>query len=254
MTTQRSSDQASSAVEAGEPPLTAPTWGLGEVAWGFVVAQVSGLIVGSVVVAAAGQQSGAIDESALPLWALLLRSPPLWIGFIGLPVWAACRCGNGVRRDFRLAIRAGEVAPAALVGVVAQLVLVPLVSWPLLKLTGSTAGDLSESATTLVDKAATPGAVVLLFVVVVIGAPIAEELFFRGLLLGAIEKRWSMTAGVIGSSAVFGATHFQPLLFPGLATAGLVFALVRARTGRLGPAIVTHMAFNATAVVALLRN
>ncbi len=80
----------------------------------------------------------------------------------------------------------------------------------------------------------------------------AEELFFRGLLMGAIAKRWTMTAAVIGSAAIFGASHFQPLLFPGLATAGLVFAGCVAKTGRLGPAIVAHMAFNATTVIALV--
>jgi hypothetical protein len=56
--------------------------------------------------------------------------------------------------------------------------LVPIVSWPLLKLTGATSDDLAESARSLADKADTPAGIALL-VVVVIGAPIAE-LFFRG--------------------------------------------------------------------------
>lgn len=236
----------------GGADLPEPSWGLGEPAWGFVLAQVSGLILGSAFIALAGQQAASADPDTLPFWALALQAPPLWVGFIAAPVWAARRYGNGVRRDFHVYLRSGDVAPAAAVGVFAQLVLVPLVSWPVLKLTGANTDDLAESARSLVDKADTPAGLVLLFVVVVIGAPIAEELFFRGLLMGAIAKRWSLTAAVIGSSVIFGASHFQPLLFPGLATAGLVFAGCAAKTGRLGPAIVAHMAFNATTVIALV--
>jgi membrane protease YdiL (CAAX protease family) len=235
---------------AATPPE--PTWGLGEPAWGFALAQLSGLILGSAIISLAGQQASTADPATLPLWAVVLQAPPLWIGFIAAPVWAARHRGNGVRRDFHLTLRGRDIAPSVAVGVFAQLVLVPIVSWPLLKLTGSNADDLAESARTLVDKADSPAGIALLFLVVAVGAPIAEELFFRGLLMGAIAKRWSVAAGVIGSSIIFGASHFQPLQFPGLATAGLVFALVRVKTGQLGPAIVTHAAFNATTLVVLL--
>jgi membrane protease YdiL (CAAX protease family) len=229
-----------------------PAWGLGEPAWGFLLAQVSGLILGSAIISLAGQTASTADPDTLPLWALVLQAPPLWIGFIAAPMWAARRYGNGVRRDFHLYLRSRDIAPAIAVGVFAQLVLVPLVSWPVLKLTGATSDDLAESARSLADKADTPAGVALLVIVVVIGAPVAEELFFRGLLMGAIDKRWNIAAAVVGSAIIFGASHFQPLLFPGLATAGLVFAACVTTTGRLGPAIVAHMAFNATTVIALV--
>lgn len=190
--------------------------------------------------------------SALPLWALLMQSPPLWIGFVAAPLWGSFRYGNGPVRDFAMRVRRGDVLPAVAAGVVTQLVLVPLVSWPFIKMTGASADELGESARILADKADSPWGVALLVVVVVVGAPLAEELFFRGLLLGAIAKRWSTTAAVVGSAAVFGATHFDPLLFPALTTAGLVFALIVVRTGRLGPAVIAHVAFNATTVGALL--
>jgi hypothetical protein len=235
-----------------DPPVREPGWGLGEPAWGFLLAQVSGLILGSAIISLAGQQASTADPDTLPLWALVLQAPPLWVGFIAAPVWAARRYGNGVRRDFHLYLRGRDIAPAIAAGVFAQLVLVPIVSWPVLKLTGATSDDLAESARSLADKADTPAGIALLVLVVVIGAPIAEELFFRGLLMGAIQKRWNLTAAVVGSSVIFGASHFQPLLFPGLATAGFVFAACVAKTGRLGPAIIAHMAFNATTVVALV--
>jgi membrane protease YdiL (CAAX protease family) len=237
---------------ADSDALREPAWGLGEPAWGFLLAQVSGLILGSAIIALAGQEASTVDRSNLPLWAIVLQAPPLWIGFVAAPVWAARRYGNGVRRDFRIYLHRRDIAPALAIGIFAQLVLVPVVSWPVLKLTGSTTEDLAEAARILTDKADTPASIVLLVAVVVVGAPIAEELFFRGLLMGAIAKRWTTTTAVLGSAAIFGASHFQPLQFPALATAGLVFAGCVAKTKRLGPAIIAHMAFNATTVVALM--
>ena len=54
------------------------------------------------------------------------------------------------------------------------------------------------------------------------------------------------------SSVIFGAVHLQPLQFPALVAVGVVFALLTLRSGRLGPAIFAHVAFNAVAVGSLL--
>lgn len=87
---------------------------------------------------------------------------------------------------------------------------------------------------------------------VIVIAPVVEELFFRGLLLGAMRGRWGTVIAVAGSAVVFGATHFQPLQFPALAVAGAVFATAAVRNGRLGPAVAAHAGFNATTFVALV--
>ena len=149
-------------------------------------------------------------------------------------------------------LKAVDVPLGVVCGLAAQWVLVPLVSLPVLWLSGKDFDELAEPARELGDKATTPGGVVLLIVLVVIGAPIAEELFFRGLLLRALEKRFDTTVAVIVSSVVFGITHFQALQFPALTAAGVVFALLVVRTDRLGPAIVAHMAFNAATVSVLV--
>jgi membrane protease YdiL (CAAX protease family) len=57
---------------------------------------------------------------------------------------------------------------------------------------------------------------------------------------------------VVISSAVFGAIHFQIYDLPALFGFGVVAALLTVRTGRLGPAVWAHVAFNLTAVVSLL--
>ena len=102
------------------------------------------------------------------------------------------------------------------------------------------------------SKAVGAGGVLLFILIVGVGAPIAEELFFRGLVLRSLEKRFGLTWAVVGSSVAFGATHFQFLQFPALTAAGLVFAWLVVRFDNLWAAVVGHMAFNLVTVVSLV--
>ena len=53
--------------------------------------------------------------------------------------------------------------------------------------------------------------VIMVFVTVGIGAPIAEEIFFRGLTQHSLIRRFGPLGGVRHSSAFFALTHFKPL-------------------------------------------
>jgi membrane protease YdiL (CAAX protease family) len=228
-----------------------PRWGMPDAGAAWFLAQVFGAIGALIVLTAAGYET-ATEVKDLPLWVLALQYPALWLGFIGVPVWAAATKGRGIVEDFRLRIEAIDLPVGAVVGFLAQVIVVPLVSLPILWAFDIDADKLGEPARQLGDKATSPGGVVLLFLMVAVGAPIAEEIFFRGLLLRSIEKRFGTAIGVAGSSVAFGATHFQALQFLPLALVGAIFALLVVRTGRLGTAIVAHMAFNATTVAFLV--
>ncbi len=93
------------------------------------------------------------------------------------------------------------------------------------------------------------------FVSVVILAPLAEELLFRGLLLRALQRRGDVAAVAI-SSAVFAALHLldpgAAVVVPQLFVVGVVLAALAVRSDRLGMAITTHAGFNLTAFLALL--
>src|SRR5690606_3497347 len=115
-------------------------------------------------------------------------------------------------------------------GIAAQFILVPLISWPVLTLSGQDADDLAKPARELADKVHGAGGALLLLLVVGVIAPIAEELFFRGLLFRALEKRWDQWWALGLSSAFFAATHVQPLQFLPLMAAGAVFGGVMMRT------------------------
>lgn len=227
-------------------------WGMPDALIGWFVAYTSAALLGALILAAFGYGTDAESVADLPMTMIALQFPPLWLGFVGVPVAVAAVKGTGWIRDFRVWFKAIDLPVGIVAGIGAQLILVPLVSAPILWLTDTDIEKLSEPARDLGDKANTSLGIFLLFAMVAIGAPIAEELFFRGLLLRSIEKRFGTTWAVIGSSVAFGATHFQPLQFAALTAAGLVFALLTVRKDRLGPAIVAHMAFNAVTVAVLV--
>jgi len=97
----------------------------------------------------------------------------------------------------------------------------------------------------------------------VLVAPVIEELFFRGLVLRAVEqstrasRRTATVMGIGVSALVFSVVHMLQLpvgiamVAVGVSTliAGVALGTLAALTGRLGGAIVAHMAFNATALV-----
>jgi len=86
---------------------------------------------------------------------------------------------------------------------------------------------------------------------VMIVAPFAEELFFRGFFYRALRSRYSMVAAATIDGALFGVIHFNfegaeaLLLLPPLALLGFVFCVVYEKTGSLFPVIGMH-AFNNT--------
>lgn len=228
-----------------------PTWGLPDAFGGYAVAFVAAQVVGGVVWLAGGFSTRDEIEGA-PLTWTMGAALTTWIAFTAVVVVVGNLKGNGWVRDFHVSIRASDVPLGIVAGILAQFVLVNAIAWPLFKLSGQDADDLARPARELADKVDGPGGVILLVLVVGVIAPIAEELFFRGLLFRAMEKRWDQWWALGLSSAFFAFTHFQVLQFLPLMAAGAVFGYLVIRTGRLGPAIVAHMAFNISTLVVLL--
>jgi uncharacterized protein len=225
---------------------TRARWGLGEVALGILASQVLAGLVGSVVLAAGGWSS---DE--IPLWALALLQVPLWAGW-GIALWVAAHKGDGLVVDLGIRVRWADVPVGLAIGVASQLVLLPVLYLPVLRLLGRDIEDLSAPAERLVDRASGATGWLLLVLMVALGAPVVEELFYRGLLLRSLQKR-GMSDGwaCVASGVVFGAMHMQALQFLGLAVFGIVLAVLSVRSGRLGPAIWAHVGFNGTTVLVL---
>ena len=231
------------------PPGARPVrWGMGDAAGGWFLAQVCGVITGSLALAL----SGVDDSDRLSLGWLAVGQLGLWLGFV-VAAWSAARFkGNGVVQDFGVRGRPWDAGVGLAVGVATQLVVLPLVYLPIFILFDKDSGDVEEVARNLTDRATDPLGVLLLVLIVGIGAPIAEELFYRGLVFRSIENRYGTWPGVVVSGLVFGASHFQLLTLPGLALFGGILAYLTHRTGRLAPAIFAHMAFNMLTVIFLV--
>jgi membrane protease YdiL (CAAX protease family) len=84
--------------------------------------------------------------------------------------------------------------------------------------------------------------------VVVLAAPLVEELTFRGVGFRLLAPFGSLVA-VAGTAAAFAADHGLVEGFPALFLFGVAVALVRLRTGSLYPGMLLHASFNAFALV-----
>jgi uncharacterized protein len=80
--------------------------------------------------------------------------------------------------------------------------------------------------------------------VVVVIAPIGEEIFFRGFLYRALRRRFRVWVAAVASSVVFGLVHVYPLLIPALFVVGLGLALLYERQKSLLAPVVAHATFN----------
>lgn len=227
-----------------------PRWGLGDVVVAFIAAQVASLIGFTLFAASKGVPAESLAER-LTIGETALLQVPLTIVFLGGPVLVTRIRGNGPLIDLGWTARWRDMPIGLAIGVACQFVLVPLVSLPVLWLTDTDIESLEAPARELTDRAQGPG-VGLLILVVVVAAPLAEELFFRGFLQRALVRRWPVWPGLFVTSLVFGVSHFQPLQFPALAAFGLVLSVLAHRTGRLGRNTWAHVGFNATTVVLLL--
>lgn len=194
---------------------------------------------------------GAGTDPTFPVLAVALVGA--WTAYLGGMWIASQRAGSGdVVADYGITIRFGDVVGIG-VGALCQLVLIRAVYLPLEAIWPSTFSEdrLTENAQDLVDRAS-GGSVWLLVGVVVIGAPLVEELFYRGLLQRSLLGRFGEVPVIVGVAAIFALVHFRPVEFPGLFVFGLVLGVAAWRFGRLGPAITIHVGFNLTGLLLVL--
>ena len=104
---------------------------------------------------------------------------------------------------------------------------------------GSAVGDVFEGLR------AGPLAALAVVLVVVVLAPLCEEIVYRGLLWGALERyalpRW---VPFVVTTLLFAVAHFEFTRTPLLFVVALPIALARLRTGRLAASVVAHQVNN----------
>jgi membrane protease YdiL (CAAX protease family) len=187
---------------------------------------------------------------------LVLGQSGLWTGLVGAVWLASKKFGTGnIWRDFGLRFRGEDVGWGLLVSFIARftgfILLIPLVMIDR-HLIGSDVAPLRGARQD-------PAVLVAVIVMVVIGAPFIEELFFRGMLLRSLIPLAGTAGAIVTQGLVFGALHLRPSyglgnvsIFVVIAAMGIIQGVVAERFRRLGPGIVAHGFFNLFALLLAL--
>jgi len=204
----------------------------------------------SIVVTSSSVTGGDGNAAANPTTLVLaLSALGLWLPFVFMLRWVARRAGMDLRTYFGLSFAKTDWLGIPL-GIFCQVVLMNVVNWPLNKWWPNTFNPqrIETRARDMVD-AAHGAWFVVLFLIVVVGAPLVEELVYRGFIQGGLQARLGSTWALIITAAWFTIVHLEPIEFPGLFAFALVLGLCYRRTQRLGLSMVTHLAFNATGLL-----
>jgi membrane protease YdiL (CAAX protease family) len=206
-------------------------------------------LVGTIAVAIAVAVATRGQFDVNDPWYLLASQFALWVGFLGAVVVASRMNGTGsLVADYGLSWPRIKDLWMGLGGAVVGRIL-PLVVLICIVLAGSGFGAPTSAAPEILG--VTPSGIagwVVVVLLAVVGAPIVEELFFRGLLQGAFTRRIGAVPALFVTALIFSFAHvlnegpLAPLvLFP----MALVLGYLRHRTGRLAAGMVAHAFFNA---------
>lgn len=217
----------------------------------WFVAYLAAGVVSAVVIGFTGNLDTPAHQ--VPTWAMALSIGAMWTTMLALLRRFIPSMPSLSPSAFSTWFRPTDLFAGIPLGIATQLILVNLVNWPLQRIWPDTfnADEVTKRATDLVDGAQGAWLLLLAFVVVV-GAPIVEEVVYRGTVQPVLTSARGAPTGLAIVAVVFAAIHQSGVEFPGLLAVALVFGLARHRTGRLGLSIVTHMSFNATALVLVI--
>ena len=182
----------------------------------------------------------------------------LWTAGVVATIWASRRLATGdLRRDAGLAWAPLDIVAGLLVAMT-----VVVVHGAVIRAVAATVvGGLGPRSGFVTPPFVQSDAlVVLTLLLTAVVGPLAEELFFRGLVQQALASRFGSAIAVIGQAIVAGACHANPGLGEhtlsvvlASAAAALVYGTARQLTGRLGPSIAGHALYEVLIVVAVLR-
>jgi uncharacterized protein len=220
-------------------------------AWWALPGAAAGIVLGGV-----GSTIGvALTGSTKSATTDLLGEVGLWAAMLGTALFVSRRYGRAsLRRDFGLSIRPRDLLWGALAAAsalaIAQVVVVVFANT---RYAGSNDEVLTQQEGHEVG-------LVVVSLIVALGAPVFEELFFRGFLRTTLQARFGAHGAVWLQAVFFALAHAGEAtttlgnvsVVVAMFSVGVVLGYTAKLTGRLGPGMVAHCLFNLVAVVSLL--
>ena len=213
------------------------TWGVQMAIGGVLLALAAGILLGIPAVVIDNPAEGNLSTAANVVVQLATA-----LGFLLVPVvvatrWGEASIGQALRR---LGVRGFR--PSALKWMLATVGAYLFFAGVYSALFGPPEQkDIAESFGTI------PVQVLL----IVIAAPISEEVCFRGMLFGGLRTRLPRIAAALASALIFGGLHALTGLsaVPPLIFFGFVLALLYEKTGSIVPGVLLHMLNNSVALL-----
>lgn len=181
----------------------------------------------------------------------------LWAGLVGAALFNSRRYGTGrLRTDYQIGLR-GVDAPIGLGFSLAARLGTGVIVVVVLALLGS---DVDSLPNPVDDYQHSLSALILTVLIVAIGAPLVEELFFRGVLMRSLEPSLRPAGAIVVQAAIFGSMHVNgdgtwqqnvaTIIALGAVGGGL--GSIAYVTKRLGVSMWTHGLFNVFAAVVMI--
>lgn len=243
MTAERDTAESADTADPVDPPVRTHRWGFGAFLFVFAVFVLTAVVIGAIV------DMVAPDSTQTPTVVLIVTIVPT--------VLAACVAllvtrlrGNGPRLDLSWSMNRDDLRVGLRYGAIG-LVCTTVAAFVWTKLVGDE--NASSAVGRLVDQRMPVAAAVAMFLFVWLIGPICEEIIYRGLLWGSLERlQWGRWAVFGLTTVIFAVSHLEPLRTSLLLVIGIPIGLARLFTGRLGASIVTHQVNNFLPALATL--
>ncbi|SFO84467.1 hypothetical protein SAMN05421810_101153 [Amycolatopsis arida] len=224
--------------------------------WGFGAF----LLVEAVLLASAAFVSALLRraprEGSIPMRDVLIGTMAPTVTAALVAVLITVVRGNGPLADLRLSWRWDDVRMGLRFGLLG-LVCTTIGAFVWTRVVGEE--NASSAIGALVeDQPMAVSAAVAMFLYLWLLGPICEEVIYRGLLWGAVERmhwgkeKWGRLAAFLLSTAVFAVSHLEPLRTSLLLVIAIPIGLARLVTGRLLGSIVAHQMNNFLPALAIL--
>jgi membrane protease YdiL (CAAX protease family) len=222
--------------------------------------------------ATVGPVAWTLPEAGLALvvaFALLLGVQAVPGGFASAPVWAgitllvydvllgcllwflARRRGSTIGAAYRLDVAPGLRAGLSTVGVAVGCWLFSVGYRAVAIGLGATPPISAGVDLTRMFGSGVFGAVMTIALVAVVG-PLLEELLLRGVVVGAVARRFGVWPAILACSLAFALLHASLWSLLPLTVLGVGLGWLAARSRSLWPAVVAHILYNAVLVAAAL--